>query len=91
MDKQCSVQEVAKSMMETDTENENSDASDLEESPVSRALHQCCLTALTVMKMMVVAVDGWKKWTRNVACAAVFTSICHRIKKKRPYRRFGQN
>ena len=33
--------------------------------PVSRALHQCCLTAVTVMKMMVMAVDGWKKWTRT--------------------------
>ena len=31
MDKKYSVQEVAKLMMETETENENSDASDLEE------------------------------------------------------------
>ena len=74
MDKKYSVQEVAKLMMETETENENSDASDLGSSvtaPVSRALHQCCLTAVTVMKIMVVAVDGWKKWSRNEPHAAV--------------------
>ena len=70
------MQEVAKPMMETDTENENADASDLVTAPVSRALHQCCLTALTVMKMMVVAVDGWKKWTRNVApCSSLHLLI----------------
>ena len=44
---------------------------------VSRALHQCCLTAVTVMKMMVVAVDGWKKWTRNVAqCSSLHLHVC---------------
>ena len=59
MDKKYSVQEVAKLMMETETENENSDASDLEEfcdstseSGSSSVLSDSC----DVMKMMVMAV-----------------------------------
>ena len=45
---------------------------------VSRALHQCCLTAVTVMKMMVVAVDGWKKWSRNVGpCSSLHLHVCY--------------
>ena len=29
------------------------------------------------MKMMVVAVDGWKKWTRNVApCSSLYLHVC---------------
>ena len=44
---------------------------------VSLALHQYCLTAVTVMKMMVVAVDGRKKWTRNVApCSSLHLHVC---------------
>ena len=48
--------------------------------PVSRALYQCCLTAATVIKMMVVAVDGSMKWTRNVApCSSLHLHVCHKI------------
>ena len=78
MDKKYSVQEVAKLMMETETENENSDASDLvefcdstSESGSSSVLSDSCDSDED---------DGdgcWKKWTRNVApCSSLHLHVC---------------